>query len=195
MRRRTVIAGTAFVLIALGLSLSASGRHQSVARFSARSVQMITAARPSFPLVDIDISQWSTDQDHRLLARTVVEKGPAAFSQLLAGYPTLGWIGVGDREYPIRYAWQTRDRDGGQRIYLASDEPIFLMSREFRKFADPEPLLFLELRVNALGDGMGKLSDAVRLSVDESRNVIELRDYDRRALHLVMVHDELKPFD
>ena len=45
-------------------------------------------------------------------------------------------------EFLIRYAWQAFDRDGGQRIYLASDEPILLMSREFRKFAETEPLLF-----------------------------------------------------
>ena len=156
---------------------------------------MTSAARPMFPRVDIDIAQWSTDQDHRLLARTVIEQGPMAFSHVLAGYPALGWIGVGDREFTIRYAWQAFDRDGGRRIYFASDEPLLLMSREFRKFAEPEPLLFLELRLNARGDGTGKLSDALRLSVDESRNVIELRDFDRRPLHLLMVHDELNIYD
>lgn len=156
---------------------------------------MTSAARPMFPRVDIDIAQWSTDQDHRLLARTVIEQGPMAFSHVLAGYPALGWIGVGDREFTIRYAWQVFDRDGGRRIYFASDEPLLLMSREFRTFAEPEPLLFLELRLNARGDGTGKLSDALRLSVDERRNVIELRDFDRRPLHLLMVHDELNIYD
>jgi hypothetical protein len=152
---------------------------------------MTVAARPVFARVDINIAQWSTDQDHRQLGRAIQEQGPVAVSHLLAGYPSLGTIGIFDREFTIRYAWQVNDRDGAQRIYVASDEPIVLTSREFAKFADPEPLTFLELRVNARGDGVGKLSDAIRLSVDESRNVIELRDYDRRPLHLVMVHDEL----
>ena len=156
---------------------------------------MTSAARPLFARVDIEIAQWSTDFDHRLLARTIQEKGPMAFAHLLAGYPSLGSISIFDQDFTIRYAWQAFDRDGGQRIYLASDAPIVLTSREFLKFADPDPLVFVELRLNARGEGMGKLSDAVRLSVDESRNVIEMRDYDRRPLHLVMVHDELGLFD
>ena len=194
MKRYTVIF-IAFLALSAGVAASASGRHEPVARFSARSIQMASPARPVFPRVDITISQWSTDLDHRALARTILEQGSVAFSHTLAGYPRLGTIVVGAEEFAIRYAWQALDRDGGQRIYLASDEPIQLMSREFRKFADPAPLLFVELRVNARGEGMGRLSDAIRLSVDESRNVIEMRDWDRRPLQLVMVHDELGIFE
>ncbi len=190
MRRATVLSTAIFLTVA-GIAASAAVRHDAVARFSARSVEITSPARLLFTRVDINISQWSTDLDHRTLARTILERGGVAFSHTLAGYPRLGTMTAGAQEFPVRYAWQTFDRDGGQRIYLASDEPIFLMSREFRKFADPEPLLFVELRIDAHGDGVGRLSDAVRLSVDESRNVIEMRDWDRRPLHLVMVHDEL----
>ena len=194
MRRATVFLA-AFLLVLTGFAASASVRHDAVARFSARSVQLVGPARPLFTRVDIEIGQWSTDLDHRMLAMAIYEQGPMEFSHTLAGYPKLGTITVGDREFVIRYAWQAFDRDGGQRVYVASDEPIQLMSREFRKFADPDPLVFLELRLNARGDGMGKLSDAVRLSVDESRNVIEMREWDRRPIHLVMVHDELNVYD
>jgi hypothetical protein len=194
MTRRSALL-TAFLLLTTGLTTSAWVRHDVVARFSARTVQMVTAARPVFARVDITITQWSTDQDHHQLGRAIQDEGPVAFSHLLAGHPPLGTIAIFDREFTIRYAWQVNERDGGQRIYVASDEPIQLTAREFAKFSDPEPLTFLELRVNARGEGMGKLSDSLRLSVDESRNVIELREYDRRPLHLVMVHDELKLFD
>ena len=190
MRRATVVSTVIFLTIA-GIAASAAIRHDAVARFSARSVEMTSPARLLFTRVDINISQWSTDLDHRTLARTILEQGPVAFSHTLAGYPRVGTITAGAQAFPIRYAWQARDRDGGQRFYFASDEPIMLMSREFRKFADPEPLLFVELRIDARGDGIGRMSDAVRLSVDESRNVIELRDWDRRPMHLAMVHDEL----
>jgi len=198
MRRATGLSTaltTAIILTVAGIAASAGVRHDAVARFSARSVEMISPARPLFTRVDINVGQWSTDLDHRTLATKILEQGPVAFSHTLAGYPRLGTMTVGAQEFPIRYAWQVVDRDGGQRIYLASDEPILLMSREFRKFADPEPLLFVELRIDARGDGIGRLSDAVRLSVDESRNVIEMRDWDRRPLHLVLVHDELGIFD
>jgi len=114
---------------------------------------------------------------------------------VLAGYPAAGTVAIADREFIIRYAWQASDRDGGQRIYVASDAPILLMTREFRKLADAGPLLFVELRVDARGDGIGRLSEPERLSVDESRNVIELREWDRRPLHLVMVRDEMGFYD
>jgi hypothetical protein len=189
MRRATVIF---FLLFATTLATSASVRRDTVARFSARSVIMSAPARLSFKHVDIAISQWSTDQDHRLLARTLLERGPVGFVDVLCGYPAVGSVTVaGGPEFTIRYAWQTPDRDGGQRVYLASDQPIVLGGSEFRRFPDTERLYFIELRLDRHGDGEAKLSDAVRLSVDQSRNVIELRDYDRRPLHLVMVHDEM----
>jgi hypothetical protein len=168
-----------------------STRHHDVARFSARIVEMTSPARLTFRHVDIAISQWSTDQDHRLLARTLLEKGPRAFIDVLCGYPSVGTIAIaGGQEFAIRYAWQVADRDGAQRIYLATDQPIVLAGSEFRPRSSVDPLYFVELRLDRHGDGAGKLSDHVRLSMDESRNVIELRDYDHRPLQLVMVHDE-----
>ena len=183
---------TIVLLIAGTVAGVSAARHETVARFSARSVEATSPARLSFRHVDIAISQWSTDQDHRLLARTLLEKGPVSFVDVLCGYPSLGTVAVaGGRTFTIRYAWQTADRDGGQRIYVATDEPMSLTSSEFSRFGDVEPFYFMELRVDRHGNGIGRLSDAVRLSIDQSRNVIELREFDRRPLHLVMVHDEL----
>jgi len=196
MRRTTAIITALLFLAIAGLAVSANARQDIVGRFSARSVELTSPVRMSFRHVEIVIKDWSTDQDHRLLARTALEKGPVAFLDVLCGYPAMGTISVaGNRDFTIRYAWQVADRDGGQRIFLATDEPISLTSSEFRKFPEADKLTFIELRVNARGDGLGKLSDAVRLSVDESRNVIEMRDFDRRPLHLVMVHDELNVAD
>ena len=53
-----------------------------------------------------------------------------------------------------------------------------------------ESLTFIELRINPNGVGEGKLSEAASVSVDESRNVIELREYDRSPLHLLMVRSD-----
>ena len=111
---------------------------------------------------------------------------------MLCGYPAVGTVAVaGGGEFTIRYAWQVFDRDGGQRIYLASDQPIVLAGFQFRRFDATDRLYFLELRVDCHGDGVAKFF-FVRLSVDESRNVIELRDFDCRPLQLVMVHDEAR---
>jgi hypothetical protein len=113
MKLNTLLAA-AFLALAAGVTTSASVRCLSVARFSARTVQMTGAARPEFARVDINITQWSTDLDHRRLGRATQEQGTAGFSQLLARHPALGTIAVFDREFTIRYAWQTNDRDGGR---------------------------------------------------------------------------------
>jgi hypothetical protein len=113
--KRTIVIGVLALAMAAGFPATDAGarRHEPVARVSARSIQMPTPARMQFQRVDIEIFEWSTDLDHRSLGRTVAERGPAGFSALLAGYPALGWIGIGDREFTVRYAWQATDRDGG----------------------------------------------------------------------------------
>ena len=192
MKRATLIVAA---VLAFSSGMTAESRRDPVAWLSARAVQMTSPMRLDFPRLDIRIYQWSSDLDHRTLARTILERGPVAFSHALAGYGRAGWITMADEEFAIRYAWEVRARDGARRIYLASDQPFRLMTREFRRFADADPLLFMELRLNTHGDGVGRLSDAAGLSVDESRNVIELREWDRRPLHLVMVHDEVNIYD
>jgi len=67
---------------------------------------------------------------------------------------------------------------------------VSLTNPTFGPFLSRERLTFLELRVNRRGEGDGKFSEAVGLSVDESRSVIELRDYLKGAFHLVMVRSE-----
>ncbi len=188
--KRTVVA--AFLMLTSALILSASVRQDAVARFTARTVQRTAPARLTFTRVDIAISQWSTAQDQRTLSQMLLHRGPNAFLEALCGYPRLGTLAVaGGGVFTIRYAWEVEDVDGGRRVYLASDEPIALRSGDWRRAPENDFFYFVELRVDRRGDGMGKLSDGVRLSVDESRNVIELRDYERRPLQLVMVHDEL----
>ena len=97
---------------------------------------------------------------------------------------------MGGRDFPVRYAWSIGDTGGGRRIYLATDEPVSLARPTFGPLLNDERLTFLEIHVNRNGEGEGKFSEAVRLSVDESRSVIELRDYDKRPFHLVMVRSE-----
>jgi hypothetical protein len=180
---------------ALSIGAPAAPRDVPIEHFTAKSAALSSPARLTLRPVDIVISRWSTYTDHRALATALLEKGHVAFLNLLCGFGAVGSINVfGGPDIPIRYAWSIDDRDGGRRIYLATDEPVSLTGALLRRFPDEEPLTFIELRINRNGDGEGKLSEAARLSVDESRNVIELRDYTTRPLHLLMVRSE-RPFD
>jgi hypothetical protein len=189
---KTTIAASALLVIgALGVATNAT-RHEPIEHFVAQSALMTSSARITFRPVDIEVFEWSTALNHHELATTLLQKGHVAFFNLLCGFGQVGRIGViGAPDIAIRYAWSSGDRRGNRRIYLATEEPVSLNGSFLTRFPDAEPLTFIELRVNADGTGEGKLSEAARLSVDESRNVIELRDYDRRPLHLIGVRSGL----
>lgn len=185
---KTTMVATAFVAIgALGLGADAT-RHEPIEHFTAQSALMTSPSRITFRPVDIEIYEWSMALTHQELATTLLQRGNVAFFNLLCGYGAVGRIGViGAPDVAIRYAWSDGRRRGNRRIYLATDEPISLAGPFAGRFGDAEPLTFVELRLNGDGTGEGKLSEIARLSVDQSRNVIELRDYERRPVHLVAV--------
>ena len=187
MKMRMATA-TLLAIVGLGIGTLAAPRFDPIEHFTARTAFMTSASRLTLRPVDIVITRWSTFTDHRALGTALLEKGPVAFLNLLCGYGSAGSIGViGAPDVPIRYAWSIEDRDGGRRVYLATDEPVSLTGPLVRRFPDAELLTFVELRINRDGIGEGKLSEAARLSVDESKDVIELRDYDRRPVQLISV--------
>jgi hypothetical protein len=103
----TTVLSTAIFLTVAGIAASAVVRHDAVARFSARSVEMTSPARLLFTRVDINIGQWSTDLDHRTLARTILNG--ARWRSRTRSPATRVWHHHRRRsEFPIRYAWQKR---------------------------------------------------------------------------------------
>jgi hypothetical protein len=186
--KRAFVASALLVVGALGVAAHAT-RHEPIEHFVAQSALMTSPSRITFRPVEIEIFEWSTALNHHELATALLQKGHVAFFNLLCGFGTVGRIGViGAPDIAIRYAWSTGERRGNRRIFLATEEPVLLTGSFAGRFPDAEPLTFIELRLSGDGTGEGKLSEVARLSVDESRNVIELRDYDRRPLHLIGVH-------
>ena len=166
---------------------SASPGSAPVEHFSAKAGVMTSSARFTLRTVDIVVTRWSTDVEHRMLERALIEKGWVEFLDQLCNFAPAGSIVTIDgRDIAIRYAWQVADRDGQRRVFVATDEPITL-TNPVRRSALAVSFTFLELRIGPDGEGEGKLSEAARLSVDESQDVIELRDYATRPLHLVRV--------
>jgi hypothetical protein len=168
--------------------VAAMPRSEPQLHLAAKVLEQTGSARPAYRPVEILVSDWSTGDTHRMLARTLLERGPLAFLDALCNLWPRGSVRVsGNRDVPIRYAWQVVERDGTERIYIASDSAIGLTNPWFRRPSEAEPPVFLELRLDRNGAGVGKLSDARRLTVDQSRDVIELRNYAERPVQLVMV--------
>jgi len=178
------------VLVAAVLAggASASPRIDPVEYFTANVGIFSSPARFELRAVDIAIMRWSTPVEHQMLAATLLEKGWVEYLDQLCTFEPVGSIVTLDgRDIAIRYAWQVTDREGRRRVFIGTDEPIVLVKPPIRPSALADSLTFLELRLDANGKGEGKFSEAARLMVDESENVIQLRDYANRPLHMMMV--------
>jgi hypothetical protein len=179
-------------VVALVGGASASSRPEPAEHFTAKIVVASSPARVAFRTVDIVIGRWSTDVEHHMLETALLEKGWVEFLDQLCAFAPVGSIlTIDGRDIIIRYAWQIADRRGQRRVFVATDEPITLTNPLVGGSSLADSFMFLELHVAANGDGEGKLSDAAQLSVDESQDVIGLRDYANRPLHLVMVRSLL----
>jgi hypothetical protein len=182
-----VVAGT------LALGAAAPARIDPVEHFTAKAGVMTSGSRFTLRIVNIVISRWSTYDEHRALETTLLERGWVEFMDQLCNLAPAGTIGTIDgREIAIRYAWEAVERGGHRRVFLATDEPISFAGAAARRSALADPLTFVELRVDAKGEGEGKLSEAARLSVDQTRDIIELRDYADRPLHLIKLQNALR---
>jgi hypothetical protein len=176
----------------LVLGVSASPRFEPEAHFTAKVGVTSGPARFALRTVDIVVDRWSPYAEHRLLETTLREKGWVEFLDRLCTLAPVGSIVTIDgRNIAMRYAWQVVERDGRRRVFAATDEPITLANPLVHRSALADAFTFLELRVGANGEGEGKLSEAARLSVNETQDLIELRDYANQPLHLVMVRSLL----
>jgi hypothetical protein len=189
----TRLSGT--LLLTAALAVPATARWVPVIHLTGNSVESSSPARLGLRPVDIVVNDWSSVEMHRLLARTLVEKGAAAFTDVLCAASPLGSIAVpGNLATPIRYAWQAVDRSGSQRLFLASDSPISLTAWWFEPPREAGSSIFLEIRLDGNGYGFGKLGDARDVSFDENGDLIGLRDYDSRPAQLMMVR-RIEPVD
>jgi len=185
MNTRSLI-GTALTTGMLAVAAAAAPPTAAVEHFTARAVEMTSFMRVNLRPIEIVVTRWSSEVEHQMLVTALLNKGPAAFLDRLCSFAPAGAIiVVGGREFTVRYAWQIWGRDGTRRIYLGFDEPMSL--RAVRYQPTGEPLTFLELRIGRNGVGRAKFSDASRLTVDQTRNLIGLSDYDNRPLDLIEV--------
>src|SRR5512134_752047 len=121
--RRRILA-VAVVLPALLMGAPASGRAQTVARFSALAVSL--GAQPGQATLPIDIllTRWSTPEERELVTTTLVEQGPAKLLDLIRKMPPVGRLTTpGSTGFELRFAMGYKS---GQtdRVLILTDRPV-----------------------------------------------------------------------
>lgn len=138
--------------------------------------------------VDIRIDRWSTAEETQRLLTMLKEKGADALLDVLRDLKPVGSINTpGNLAYDLRYAYQAPTEDGGRRIFLATDRPISFWEAVNRPRVSDYPFTFIELRVDASGNGEGKLAVATRIEASKDGKVIQLENYDVQPIHLNQV--------
>ena len=138
--------------------------------------------------LDIVIERWSTDAERqRLLA--AFQRGQDAALDTLKDSPKAGYIRNPPRlAWDLHYAHAVPGEDGGQRIFLATDRPIGIWETISQPRTIEYPFTFIELHVDAHGNGEGKLSGATRVVASGDGRFVELERYAAQPVGLTEVH-------
>jgi hypothetical protein len=116
--------------------------------------------------VNIRIQRWTTDDEHQRLMGVLAQKQTEGFVRELREMKQVGSIGAPQElAYPLLYARQTTTKDGGRRITLASDRPMSFEERVGSSVSRDYPLTWIEINVDAKGQGSGTMVLAARLRI------------------------------
>ena len=174
----------------LTTSVVAQGTHkiQGPQRFSAVALSVGgPETRPVATPVDIVVERLSTVDEAEKFS-SAFKRGQDAALDVLMKFKPVGYINEpGSLRWTFRYAQQTVELDGTRKIFLATDRPMDFAENYFNTRSTDYPFTFLELRVNAKGEGQGTLSRATKLISDASGRFVAAENYEPQPVKLTQV--------
>lgn len=108
----------------------------------------------------------------------------SALAKALQESSTVGYVWSSEiAGYALRYAGRIENADGTRRIILITERRIGAVSQKWNPLPPASPNSYefsvIELRVNAKGEGEGKVSLTGGLTPDAAAQVLTLEDYDK----------------
>jgi hypothetical protein len=148
--------------------------------FSAQLVNLSTQLNlPNQTPLDITINRWSTAGEREQLVTVLRERGRDGLLEMMQNVPRIGTIRIpGTLNYDFHFALRTADAGGNQAITLITDRPV-----SFAEAVDgPRTLeyrfMVIQLEVNSIGRGQGRLSIATKVEVDRITGEINLETWE-----------------
>ncbi len=143
--------------------------------------------------MEVRVNDWSAASERQQLINAFAEGGQFGLLRELQHVPIKGRIWLPTRMslgWDLRYAWQEPTPDGGRRIVIATDRPVefWAIRNQSRKL--DYPFSFFEIRLNADGEGEGKMAVATTLSVDGNKDLMMLEDYAAEPVRLLNIRVE-----
>ena len=198
MRTRILIGCGLLVLLALTISIAASGQdgERKSEKFGALA-NMPHGAGPAMVgagtrvNVDLWVNNYTSDAEAKTMATALREGGSDALLKILKDAKSIGKIRLSGRagfyDFKLIRSHQT---EGGRRIYAVGDRPVgFLEVYAGNRSLDyPFGILQLDLKRNSKGreEGTGALVYSAKIKVLEG-NSIEIESYGIGAIQLLGV--------
>ena len=141
-----------------------------------------TGAQP----VIIRIRRWTGEDEHVSLMRRLEKEGTEALVRDLQDAKSTGSIGTPQQlPYDLRYARQYPLEGGGRRVILMTDRPMSVFERFSASRTRDYPLTWIELKLDAEGQGEGSMFLAARLRL--IGDVLGIEDYANQPAKLAEV--------
>ena len=133
--------------------------------------------------VNIRITGWTSDAEHERLMAVLAQKQTEGFVRELRQLKQVGSIGAPQElAYPLLYARQSRTKEGGRRITLASDRPMSFAERVGSSVSRDYPLTWIDITLDANNEGTGTMVLAARLRI--SGDVLGIEDLSSQSAKL-----------
>jgi len=191
---RLLIAGACALGMAAGVARGAPQTRTVLERFTAMAVNMGDPWPVSAGTVEIVIHRWSTEAEREALVGVLMDRGSDALLSALQDAPAVGYIRTPNSlGYDLHFAQDLPGEDGGRRVILATDRPIGFWEATNRPRTIDYPFTVIEIRLNADGEGEGKMSIATRITGNRRGKLIEIEDYATQPVRLLSVRSERRP--
>jgi hypothetical protein len=153
---------------------------------------------PAGVTLRIEVLKWPDDRSRAAAISALMTEAPG---KALVELPTLGYLwasgsGVG---YALKYAHQAPASDGGERMTVVTDKPVGAYS--FQPWAAdnrPPPnaadYSVIELYLDADGHGVGTMSLAAEIALDEASSTVSLATADPPVNVLTDAACQPKPY-
>ncbi len=146
-------------------------------RFTAFAINMNSGPRAG--AVDIVLERLTTDEERQSLIAAFMEGGQDALLKALQKVkPRVGYIRTPNSlGYDLQYAYRFANSDGTSRVIIGTDRPINFWEASTRPRTIDYPFTIIEMRLDAKGQGEGRMAAGTKISRSKDGKTIELENY------------------
>jgi hypothetical protein len=177
MRKTVALAIVAGFLLAGPAQAQDKKEKPKQYRFTAFAVNMNSG--PKAGVIDIVLERLTTAEERQEMIAAFVEGGQDKMLKWLQKVkPRVGFIRTPNSlGYDLQYAYRFINSDGTSRIVIGTDRPINFWEASRQPRTIDYPFTIIEMRLDAKGEGEGRMAAGTKISKSKDGKTVELENY------------------